>query len=688
MTTPHNPKISIIMPTYNGTKYLRQAIDSIISQTFQDYELIIVDDCSTDNTREVVSSYQDPRIRYLRNEKNLRLPNTLNVGFRASRGQYLTWTSDDNYHAPEAIGVMYSYLNDNNADFVYCDMYNVYVADNNAIKERKLEGPERNKIENCVGACFMYSRKVYEAIGDYNADAELVEDYEYWIRVMQKFQLHHIARPLYYYRYHELSLWGTKYTQIQIMEYLLKLKFDLLNASETNWALRGLKLKARQDVSTWHKIINRLVYKSKVQKVLDAFKKNSLSYKDARAELSLFIYGRTDDAKHFVFLRKFAPDWEWGGTETILMDWFDKINFGKCKVTLVVPEGSKKIFEQKVSSRPWRLNIVEMPFSLNTGAMQRFKLMNNFLKTLRPDAVIFVHGWYADFRAAEFLAAFCVSRGQTFLHENGSPPELQSGSGQKGLGLWKIWQRLYVAGKSLFCQKVYVISQGVKDRLVAYWWFDQKKVQVIPHGIDLKRFYPSFEIHREMRQKWNLDQTAKIIFISARLAREKRLDRAIDAFALVAQEFPDAILIMAGQGLLEAELKAQAQRLNLSGRIIFTGRIDQIADVYRMSDVFICCSEMESFGISLLEAMASELICLSTRCFGPNDIIEDGISGFFINDDPRSIADFLRKVFKMNEPARQAMTQSARQRVVSLFDEQRNTRHLLGTLQIPYKAQA
>ena len=77
-----NPLISIVLPTYNGTKYIRQSIDSVLSQTLKDFELIIVDDCSTDNTKEVVSAYTDQRIRYIRNEQNLRLPGTLNVGFK------------------------------------------------------------------------------------------------------------------------------------------------------------------------------------------------------------------------------------------------------------------------------------------------------------------------------------------------------------------------------------------------------------------------------------------------------------------------------------------------------------------------------------------------------------------------------------------------------------------------------
>jgi glycosyltransferase involved in cell wall biosynthesis len=229
----NNSKVSIVMPTYNGSKYIRQSIDSCLNQTYQNIELVIVDDCSKDETPDIIKSYNDPRIRYIRNETNQRLPRSLNIGFKHAQGDYLTWTSDDNYFAPTAIEEMHNRLKEKQGDFVYCDLYNVYVNEQDKIKERKLQDPERIKIEDCVGACFMYSRRVYERIGDYNADAELVEDYEYWIRVSLQFSLHHLPKPLYFYRYHDLSLWGTKYAKIQIMEFLLKFKYDFLTKEET-----------------------------------------------------------------------------------------------------------------------------------------------------------------------------------------------------------------------------------------------------------------------------------------------------------------------------------------------------------------------------------------------------------------------------------------------------------------------
>ena len=84
-----NPIISIIMPNYNGEKYIQQTIDSILNQTFQDFEFIIIDDCSTDNSVEIINSYQDDRIILLENEQNLGPSASRNKGHNIAKGKYI-----------------------------------------------------------------------------------------------------------------------------------------------------------------------------------------------------------------------------------------------------------------------------------------------------------------------------------------------------------------------------------------------------------------------------------------------------------------------------------------------------------------------------------------------------------------------------------------------------------------------
>lgn len=224
------PKVSIVLPTYNGRKYLRQSIESILSQTYTDWELILVDDCSTDETFDIIEKYvkSDPRIRAIHNSKNLKLPGALNVGFSVAKGKYLTWTSDDNLYMPDAIEVMAEFLDSH--DTIYMVHGNVDLIDSEGKMIGEL-GPYDNKkmyALNCVGACFMYRKEVRDRIGNYNEDAFCVEDYEYWLRVLDGFgEIVSVNQKLYQYRIHEGSL--SKVRQGEVINQLTRLRIRYID---------------------------------------------------------------------------------------------------------------------------------------------------------------------------------------------------------------------------------------------------------------------------------------------------------------------------------------------------------------------------------------------------------------------------------------------------------------------------
>jgi Glycosyltransferases involved in cell wall biogenesis len=103
MVSIQDPKVSIGLPVFNGEKYLREAIDSILAQTFTDFELIISDNASTDRTEEICKEYEakDPRVRYYRNELNLGAAPNYNRLVELSRGEYFKWACHDDLCAPE-----------------------------------------------------------------------------------------------------------------------------------------------------------------------------------------------------------------------------------------------------------------------------------------------------------------------------------------------------------------------------------------------------------------------------------------------------------------------------------------------------------------------------------------------------------------------------------------------------------
>jgi len=180
--------VSIVLPVYNGEKYLGISIESCLSQTHQNLELIIVDDCSLDNTPAIVEKYAaaDPRIKFVKNEENLGLPKTLNVGFKYSQGDFLTWTSDDNIYANTAIQYMVQQLcTFTEICLVYCGQHHI------------------DDTGNRIGAHLPLPPT---ALGPYRPAYRYVEDWDFFIRACLKFPAKFYFETCYSYRYHIGSL--------------------------------------------------------------------------------------------------------------------------------------------------------------------------------------------------------------------------------------------------------------------------------------------------------------------------------------------------------------------------------------------------------------------------------------------------------------------------------------------------
>ncbi len=231
------PGVSIVLPSYNGEKYIRTSIDSILCQTYLDWELLIVDDCSTDETPKIINEYcqKDSRISVIRNTVNQKLPVSLNIGFKQAKGKYLTWTSDDNMFEKDAIRVMVDFL-DKHQDYVMvcCDMK--YINESGMFIKNFQADPSNIWKYNSIGACFMYTRIVKDIVGEYDKSLFLVEDYDYWIRIYKEGKIGKIENKMYQYRHHKCSLTESRQNEIKKSIVQMKMKYlpDFLKKMRSN----------------------------------------------------------------------------------------------------------------------------------------------------------------------------------------------------------------------------------------------------------------------------------------------------------------------------------------------------------------------------------------------------------------------------------------------------------------------
>jgi glycosyltransferase involved in cell wall biosynthesis len=202
------PQVSMVLPTYNQAHFLTEALDSIFAQTQADFELIVVNDGSTDNTAAVLAAYQQRHAFTLIEQENRGLPTALNVGFQRARGVYLTWTSSDNVLLPNMLEELSRALDRNPAvGLVYADRY---LITDDGLELGRFDLPEYDPFlllhVNLVHCCFLYRRECMTRVGLYDPEFIYGEDWEYWIRIAHHFRMQHVPAALYRYRVHETSM--------------------------------------------------------------------------------------------------------------------------------------------------------------------------------------------------------------------------------------------------------------------------------------------------------------------------------------------------------------------------------------------------------------------------------------------------------------------------------------------------
>jgi glycosyltransferase involved in cell wall biosynthesis len=263
------PRVSYIIASYNYGHYVGQTIDSLLAQTFQDLEIIVIDDCSPDNTRDVLQQYaNEPRVRPVFHQTNLRNIRTYNEGLALARGEFIGVVGSDDYalrtdaaerqvavfDANPNVGFVYSahtYVDEKSKPFrVFKPWADDYVRDGLA-EFRDLAF--RNYVPH-TGT--LVRRGVHDKLGVYDLALPHAADWELWLRIAGRYQVGYIAEPLYAYRIHGANMsvvhYSPSHANKEIKEAIEK-GFDALPASAPAdlRALRGSAIQHVLMATTW-----------------------------------------------------------------------------------------------------------------------------------------------------------------------------------------------------------------------------------------------------------------------------------------------------------------------------------------------------------------------------------------------------------------------------------------------------
>ncbi|NVM23939.1 MAG: glycosyltransferase, partial [Desulfobacterales bacterium] len=208
-----SPKVTVLMSVYNGEKYLREAIDSILNQTFEDYEFLIIDDGSTDGTAAILGSYHDLRMKVVRNEENMGLTKSLNKGLTIAKGGYIARMDADDISLPERLQKQVEYL-EVHPEIGVVGTWADYT-DEHGVSRGAWRFPTEPALVGwwiiLGGFCLahpsvMMRFDVIKRLGFYDPEAIYAQDCELWTRANSVTRLANIPEVLLRYRYQEKSI--------------------------------------------------------------------------------------------------------------------------------------------------------------------------------------------------------------------------------------------------------------------------------------------------------------------------------------------------------------------------------------------------------------------------------------------------------------------------------------------------
>lgn len=218
------PKISVIVPTFNRPESLKEALGSIMGQTFQDFEVIVVNDCGAD-VSDVVASFRVDKMTCLRHEVNKGLAATRNTGLRAATGKYIAYLDDDDIYYPDHLRTLVDFLESTSYRIAYADTFRALQVLKNGtyITKRKDTmsfdfDPDRLLLDNLTAVhTVMHERAILDEVGLFDESFRCLEDWDLWIRISRKYEFAHIKKLTSEYRW---RLDGSNMTSSRQMEFV------------------------------------------------------------------------------------------------------------------------------------------------------------------------------------------------------------------------------------------------------------------------------------------------------------------------------------------------------------------------------------------------------------------------------------------------------------------------------------
>lgn len=563
------PLVSVVMSVYNGEKYLREAIDSILSQTFTDFEFIIINDGSTDDTLKIIKSYKDPRI-VLISRKNLGLVASLNEGINLASGKYIARQDADDVSLPQRLSKQVEYLKLHEKcavvgsriqeiDDVGVPHYRVVLSNELPNDSLELSLFFCNPLAH--GTVLMRT-DIVRAVGGYKTEHWPAEDYELWGRMSKVGRLAVLDEVLYLYRFNSegISLSNLE-KQTKAAE---SIRQELLAAGL--FMLDNCKYLAPNQVI--HVILRYNLRHFSFSNLLKIAKLKTFKF---RAKKSIVL---TSSAKSI------------GGGEVYIRQIISNLS-SKYDFTLIAPKELHFKFSDQMRYR--RIDLPDWFYSLNVKGAYFIKSLK--LKTFRLKNIDLVHVQQLDDVLTRFFSNFVP-----IVFTAHSRLRLE---GQQLAHVRTITRRLRAAVSVAKVLNPDLKKLGLTSRQVAY----------IPNAIDGQNL-----TELDMRRK--VDQ---IVWVG----RLERGDKNPDLFLDIAKKMPKEYFCMYGEGSYKNVLLDRIKSEKI-GNIEIRGFEKDIQKIYLRASLLCLTSESEAMPLVVLEALAAAVPIVSTKVGDVEAVLSSG----------------------------------------------------------------
>ncbi len=581
-----NPKISVIMPVYNGEKYLNEAIDSILHQTYTNFEFIILNDGSTDKTEEIILSYDDPRIVYVKNEENLQIVKTLNKGIDLAKGKYIARMDADDISLPERFEKQINRLENSNIKVLFSKVI--------LINEKQNSCGDWNDDTNCkdIGSivkilpkrnCLAHPTLMMETAllrqYKYDIHAAHSEDYNLWLRLISDGNMcDKIDEELVHYRIHEQSI-----TVSQNKNNIHRYKKNIL-AKFYHLVYKAKKL----SINEFDKRVMKYMFIDIVTMMKEVVRE---PLKNVLMKLGRFTWNLYPKYLHTDILFVFNT-YDMGGAERVHLEVL-KVAKKYNTVTLFTNKSRDKHFFKGYEE----LTQIEDTSKISNTILGRWLMAGYMQKSIEQSNIKMLFGS----RSGLFYDVLSsIHKGNMniieLFHAMDGNIEFYSIKESE-----KINVRIFIDNgtRDLFCK---LFDRYNLDSML------KKRCSIIENGVS---------VPDEMK-KTKKEDVLKVLFVG-RDAPVKRLH----IIRNIAQKLEKISFVFVGV----------SDNVEDGKNIHAVGKVQGPQPYYREADILLLTSKSEGFPMVIMEAMANGVVVISTDVGGISKHIHNADNGFLIESD-------------------------------------------------------